>query len=44
MIRYYNPNLGRLAPWCPLRRPGEDEKWLETVGKLVPAVLEQGVG
>ena len=40
---FYNPNLGRLSSWCPLRWPGEDEKWLESVGKLVPAVMERGL-
>jgi GT2 family glycosyltransferase len=29
---YYNPNLSRLAPWCPLRPPDEDERWLPLVG------------
>ena len=32
---YYNPNLGRLEPWCPLRPPSEDERWLSLVGGLV---------
>jgi GT2 family glycosyltransferase len=32
----YNPNLGRFAPWCPLRMPGEDERWLTEVGSAVP--------
>jgi GT2 family glycosyltransferase len=32
---YYNPNLGRLEPWCPLRLPGEDEKWMDLVGGLI---------
>ncbi len=32
----YNPNLGRFAPWCPLRMPGEDERWLAEVGAAVP--------
>ena len=31
---YYNPNLGRLEPWCPLRPPDEDEIWLKLVGGL----------
>lgn len=31
----YNPNLSRLDPWCPLRPPGEDEKWLAMVDGLV---------
>lgn len=31
----YNPNLGRLDPWCPLRPPGEDEEWLAMVDGLV---------
>ncbi len=30
----YNPNLGRLEPWCPLRPPDEDEIWLTLVGGL----------
>jgi hypothetical protein len=29
---YYNPNLSRLAPWCPLRPPDEDERWLPLIG------------
>ena len=32
----YNPNLGRFAPWCPIRMPGEDERWLAEVGSMVP--------
>ncbi len=31
----YNPNLGRFAPWCPLRMEGEDERWLAEVGAAV---------
>ena len=31
----YNPNLGRLEPWCPLRPPGEDEVWISLVGGLI---------
>jgi GT2 family glycosyltransferase len=31
---YYNPNLGRLEPWCPLRPPDEDDFWLQLVGGL----------
>ncbi len=31
---YYNPNLGRLEPWCPLRDPDEDDVWLKMVGGL----------
>ena len=32
----YNPNLGRFAPWCPVRMSGENERWLEEVGARVP--------
>jgi GT2 family glycosyltransferase len=32
---FYNPNLGRLQPWCPLRDPDEDETWTKIVGGLV---------
>jgi hypothetical protein len=32
---FYNPNLSRLEPWCPLRPPGEDEEWLALVNGLV---------
>ncbi len=32
----YNPNLGRFAPWCPVRMPGEDERWLTEVGSVLP--------
>ena len=39
---FYNPNLGRLSPWCPLRPPGEDEQWLELVGGLVQTVTADG--
>jgi hypothetical protein len=35
---YYNPNLGRLQPWCPLRPPGEDEEWLSLVTGLIEAI------
>lgn len=35
----YNPNLSRLAPWCPLRPPGEDDEWLSLVGGLVQPAL-----
>jgi len=38
----YNPNLGRLAPWCPLRPLGEDEQWIELVGGLVQPVTADG--
>jgi len=31
---FYNPNLGRLEPWCPLRPVDEDEQWLQLVGGL----------
>ena len=36
----YNPNLGRYAPWCSLRAPGENERWLEEIGRLVPTGSE----
>jgi GT2 family glycosyltransferase len=39
---FYNPNLSRLQPWCPLRPPGEDERWLELVGGLVQVQPETG--
>jgi GT2 family glycosyltransferase len=32
---FYNPNLSRLAPWCPLRPPGEDDEWRTLVGGLI---------
>jgi hypothetical protein len=32
---YYNPNLSRLEPWCPMRPPTEDAKWLSMVDGLV---------
>jgi GT2 family glycosyltransferase len=32
---FYNKNLSRFAPWCPLRLPGEDEEWLTSVEALV---------
>jgi GT2 family glycosyltransferase len=35
---FYNKNLGRLEPWCPLRPPGEDEEWLALVGGLVQPI------
>jgi hypothetical protein len=35
---YYNPNLGRLQPWCPLRPPEEDEEWLSLVTGLIEAI------
>ena len=38
----YNPNLGRLSPWCPLRPPEEDEQWLELVGGLVQPPVGDG--
>ncbi len=39
----YNPNLGRLEQWCPLRPPDEDERWLALVGGLVQvAPTEEG--
>jgi O-antigen biosynthesis protein len=31
---FYNKNLSRFAPWCPLRLPGEDEEWLASVEAL----------
>ena len=41
----YNRNLGRFATWCPLRNPGEDEQWLEEIGRLVPVTAPaDGVG
>lgn len=40
----YNRNLGRFAPWCPLRLPGEDQRWLEQVGALVPPGTDQAAG
>jgi GT2 family glycosyltransferase len=27
----YNPNLGRFSTWCPLRWPGEDERWWASI-------------
>ena len=39
----YNRNLGRFAPWCSLRAPGEDEQWLEEVGRLVPPPVDPDV-
>jgi len=38
---YYNPNLGRLDPWCPLRPPDEDDTWLKLVGGLERQVDEE---
>jgi O-antigen biosynthesis protein len=39
----YNPNLGRLEPWCPLRPPGEDEEWLTLLGEpLHPIEVTSG--
>jgi GT2 family glycosyltransferase len=35
---FYNKNLGRLEPWCPLRPPSEDEEWLALVGGLVQPI------
>jgi GT2 family glycosyltransferase len=32
---FYNRNLGRLDPYCPLRPPDEDERWLSLVGGLM---------
>jgi len=31
---YYNPNLSLFAPWCPLRAPGEDERWRVLIDEL----------
>jgi GT2 family glycosyltransferase len=31
---FYNRNLSRFAPWCPLRLPGEDEEWLASMEAL----------
>jgi GT2 family glycosyltransferase len=36
----YNPNLGRYAVWCSLRAPGENERWLEEIGRMVPTGAE----
>jgi GT2 family glycosyltransferase len=33
---YYNRNLSRFDPWCSFRAPGDDEKWLATMGSLQP--------
>ncbi len=38
---FYNCNLGRLDPWCPLRPPGEDERWLALVGGLVQSTATE---
>jgi GT2 family glycosyltransferase len=38
----YNPNLGRLQPWCPLRAPEEDEEWLSLVTGLIEKVSSEG--
>ncbi len=32
---FYNRNLGRLEPFCPLRPPDEDEVWLSLVTGLM---------
>jgi GT2 family glycosyltransferase len=32
----YNRNLSRFDPWCPLREPDEDRRWLELIGPMVP--------
>ena len=40
---FYNKNLGRLEPWCPLRPPGEDEEWLALVGGLVQPIDSSGI-
>jgi GT2 family glycosyltransferase len=32
----FNRNLSRFDPWCLLREPGEDERWLARIGALVP--------
>jgi GT2 family glycosyltransferase len=31
---FFNPNLSRFAAWCPLRRPGEDQRWEAYVDEL----------
>jgi GT2 family glycosyltransferase len=31
---FYNPNLGRFAPWCPLRALDEDEHWEQRLDEL----------
>ncbi len=42
---FYNPNLGRLEPWCPFRSPEEDEEWLSLVTGLIEKVSsEDGAG
>jgi len=33
----FNRNLGRYAPWCSLREPGEDQQWRDEMSGLVPA-------
>lgn len=37
---HYSPNLSRLAPWCPLRPPGEDDEWLSLLEGLVQPPTE----
>ena len=37
----YNPNLGRLQPWCPLRAPEEDEEWLSLVTGLIEKIADE---
>jgi GT2 family glycosyltransferase len=37
---FYNRNLGRLEPFCPLRPPDEDAVWLALVGGLMETVPE----
>ncbi len=39
---FYNPNLGRLEPWCPLRPLDEDEQWLQLVGGLTRGRVAEG--
>jgi GT2 family glycosyltransferase len=31
---YYNPNLSLFAQWCPLRAPGEEERWEALIDEL----------
>ncbi len=38
---FYNPNLGRLQPWCPLRAPEEDEEWLSLVTGLIEKIADE---
>jgi len=34
---FYSPNLGRFDPWCPLRQPGENERFTALIDRLIPA-------